>query len=63
MLWSAGNQEPMNPAEEADLKKFVGFEMIKSRLCVGALMTGLCLKAMEEWDDLNPRDLKKNKKI
>ena len=24
MLWSAGNQEPMNPAEEADLKKFVG---------------------------------------
>jgi hypothetical protein len=24
-----------------------GFEMIKSRLCVGALMTGLCLKAKQ----------------
>ena len=26
-----------------------GFEMIKSRLCVGALMTGLCLKARQYW--------------
>ena len=26
-----------------------GFEMIKSRLCVGALMTGLCLKAKQYW--------------
>eukprot|EP01043_Picozoa_sp_COSAG02_P021013 COSAG02_NODE_1054_length_14930_cov_2157.848291_12_plen_73_part_00 len=24
MLWGAGNQEPMDPAEEAELKQFIG---------------------------------------
>ena len=24
MLWGAGNQEPMNPDEDTELKKFIG---------------------------------------